>query len=155
MLQRRTQIAVIGGGRCPPRVDALAERVGAELARCGVTLVCGGLGGVMEAAARGARHAGGLTIGVLPTYDCGSANPWLDVIIPTGFGHARNVIVVASGDAVIALAGEHGTASEIALALTLGRRVVALNAWKQHEGVVLARSPRHAVELALAAVRTA
>ena len=150
MQQRRRQIAVIGGGECVVRVGELAEQVGAEIGRRGVILICGGLGGVMEAAARGARRAGGLTIGVLPTYDCRTANPWIDVVIPTGFGHGRNVVVVASGDAVIALPGEHGTASEIAFALTLGRRVVALNAWTQYPGLVQARSPREAVDLALA-----
>jgi uncharacterized protein (TIGR00725 family) len=154
MLQRRRQIAVIGGGECPPQVGELAEQVGAELGQRGVSLICGGLGGVMEAAARGARRAGGLTIGVLPSYDCRTANPWLDVIIPTGFGHGRNVLVVASGDAVIALPGEHGTASEIALALTLGRRVVALNAWTQYVGLVHAHSPREAVDLALAGLNS-
>ena len=94
MLKRRRQIAVIGGGKCSARVGELAEQVGVELGQRGVTLICGGLGGVMEAAARGARRAGGLTVGVLPTYDRRTANPWLDVIIPTGFGHGRNVIVV-------------------------------------------------------------
>ncbi len=151
MPQRPTQIAVIGGGKCTAPTAELAEQVGAELGQRGVTLVCGGLGGVMEAVARGARRAGGLTVGVLPTYDRRTANPWLDVIIPTGFGHGRNVIVVASADAVIALPGEHGTASEIALALTIGRPVVGLNAWTQHLELLQAHSPREAVEIALAA----
>ena len=111
--------------------------------------MCGGLGGVMEAACRGARSAGGLTIGILPTYDRGSANPWVEIVIPTGFGHGRNVIVVASGDVVIALPGEHGTASEIALALTLGRRVVAVGAWETYAGIGHASSPGEAVALAL------
>lgn len=151
MRRRRPQIAVIGGGECSTQVGELAEQVGAELGHRGAILVCGGLGGVMEAAARGARRAGGLTIGVLPSYDPRSANRWLDVVIPTGFGHGRNVIVVASGDAVIALPGEHGTASEIALALTLGRCVVALNAWTEYVGLVHAQSPQEAVTLAVAA----
>lgn len=149
MTQRSIQIAVIGRGECSDAVGRLAEEVGAEIARRGATLICGGLGGVMEAAARGAHGAGGLTVGILPTYDRHSANPWLDVVLPTGFGHGRNVIVAASGDAVIALPGEHGTASEIALAMTLGRSVVALNAWADCPGVVPANSPREAVDLAL------
>ena len=148
----RIQISVIGGGQCSARIAELAEQVGAEIGRRGATLVCGGLGGVMEAAARGARQAGGMTIGVLPTYDRRSGNAWLDVLIPTGFGHGRNVIVVASGDAIIALPGESGTASEIALALTLGRCVVALEGWVDTVGVVQASSPREAVDIALAVV---
>lgn len=151
----RVQIAVIGGGRCSARVAGLAEQVGAEIGRRGATLVCGGLSGVMEAAARGARSAGGLTVGVLPSYDRRSGNGWLDVFIPTGFGHGRNVIVVASGDAVIALPGESGTASEIALALTLGRCVVALEGWTDSVGVVQAHSPPEAVDIALAAASAA
>jgi uncharacterized protein (TIGR00725 family) len=147
--RRRSQIAVIGAGTCSEGVRRLAEDVGAEIARRGATLICGGLGGVMAAAACGARRAGGLTIGVLPSYDRGTANPWVDVILPTGFGHARNVIVVASGDAVIALPGEHGTASEIALALKLGRCVVGLQAWEDYVGILHAVSAHEAVDMAV------
>lgn len=153
MTQGRIQIAVIGAGQCSDGVRQRAEEVGAEIARRGATLVCGGLGGVMEAAACGARRAGGLTVGVLPSYDRRRANEWLDVVIPTGFGHGRNVIVVASGDAVIALPGEHGTASEIALALTLGRCVIGLDAWQDYVGVLRATSPHDAVDMALAAAQ--
>jgi uncharacterized protein (TIGR00725 family) len=147
---RRVQIAVIGGSTCSADIAALAEQVGVEIGRRGATLICGGLGGVMEAAARGACRGGGLTVGVLPSYDPRTANPWVDVRIPTGFSHGRNIIVVAGGDAVIALAGEHGTASEIALALTLGRAVIALNAWPDYAGVAQTHSPQEAVELAIA-----
>jgi uncharacterized protein (TIGR00725 family) len=149
---RRIQIAVVGAAVCSRHVEQLAEQVGKEVGRRGATLVCGGLQGVMEAAARGARSVGGLTIGVLPSYDRRSANPWLDVVIPTGFGHGRNIIVVASGDAVIALPGEQGTASEIALALKLGRSVVALEAWGAYEGVLQSGSPAGAVALAFNAI---
>jgi uncharacterized protein (TIGR00725 family) len=151
MSQRRIQIAVIGGGTCSKHVRELAEEVGAELARCGVTLICGGLGGVMDAAACGVRNAGGLTVGIIPTYDAGNCSRSLDVVIATGFGHGRNVIVAATGDAVIALPGGHGTASEIALALTLGRCVIGLRAWEEYPGVIRARSAREAVERAMAA----
>src|SRR3990172_4598207 len=95
----RIQIAVIGAGVCSDAVRQLAEQVGVEIAQRGAVLVCGGLGGVMEAAACGAQRAGGLTIGILPTYERETANPWLDVIVPSGLGHARNVLVVASGQA--------------------------------------------------------
>jgi len=149
MVERRMQIAVSGAGRCSEPVWQLAEEVGREIARHGAVLICGGLGGVMEAAARGARAAGGLTVGILPSYDSASANAWLDVVIPTGLGHARNVVVVASGDAVIALPGEQGTASEIALALKLQRCVIALEAWQDHVGVLHATSPAEAVRLAI------
>lgn len=147
--RRRIHISVIGAGTCSEAVHNLAEAVGAEIARRGAVLVCGGLGGVMEAAACGARRAGGLTVGVLPSYDRSTANRWLDVVLPTGFGHARNVIVVASGDAVIALPGEYGTASEIALALKLGRCVIGLQAWEDYLGILHAGSAREAVDLAL------
>jgi uncharacterized protein (TIGR00725 family) len=143
-----TQIAVVGAGECDSQVSQLAEEVGEEIGKRGFRLVCGGLGGVMEAACRGAQRAGGLTVAILPSYDRGTANPWVDIVIPTGFGHGRNVIVVASADVVIALPGEHGTASEIALALALRRQVVALGAWTDYPEIVHARSPREAVERA-------
>jgi uncharacterized protein (TIGR00725 family) len=151
MSSRRIQITVIGAGTCSGCVRQLAEEVGTEIAQRGATLICGGLGGVMDAAACGARNAGGLTVGIIPTYDAGSCSRWLDVVITTGFGHGRNVIVAASGDAVIALPGEHGTASEIALALTLGRCVIGLGAWENYPGVIPAGSAREAVERAMAA----
>jgi uncharacterized protein (TIGR00725 family) len=147
---RRLQIAVIGAGRCGADVARLAEELGAAIAERGCTLVCGGLAGVMEAAARGARSRGGLTVGVLPSYDTRTANPELEVVLPTGMGHARNVIVVSSGDAVIALPGEHGTAAEIALALKIGRAVIGLRAWAEIQGVESAASPAEAVERAVA-----
>jgi uncharacterized protein (TIGR00725 family) len=147
---RPLQISVIGAGRCAPDIAALAEAVGAAIAERGAILVCGGLAGVMEAAARGARAHGGLTVGVLPGYERHAANANIDVVLPTGMGHARNVIVVAAGDAVIALPGEHGTAAEIALALKLGRPVVGLGAWSEIGAVEGARTAVEAVELAMA-----
>ena len=155
MVRRRIHLAVSGAGSCSEPVRQLAEEVGRQIAQHDAVLVCGGLGGVMEAAARGARAAGGLTVGILPTYDGRTANPWLDVVIPSGLGHARNVLVVASGDAVIALPGEYGTASEIALALKLGRCVVALQAWEDYVGVLHATSPADAVATAIAVVNAA
>jgi len=123
-------VSVIGGGDCEPAERALAEEVGRLLAHEGVTLVCGGLGGVMEAAARGAKQAGGITIGILPGHDRAAANPYLDYVLTTGMGHARNLAVVSSGDAVVAIGGGYGTLSEIGLAAKIGRPVVILGGWR-------------------------
>lgn len=113
----RTQIAVIGAGEASPSVIRLAEEVGAALASNGAVVICGGLGGVMEGACRGAKSKGGMTVGVLPGRDPTSANPWVDVVLPTGLGEARNALVVGAARAVIAIDGEYGTLSEIGLAL--------------------------------------
>ena len=142
-------IAVVGAGDARPEVCDLAAAVGREIANRGATLICGGRGGVMEAVARGARAAGGHTIGILPGYDRRLANPHIEFAIATGMGHARNVIIVASADAVVALEGESGTLSEIGLALKLGRPVVALRAWPELARVHRADDPAAAVDLAL------
>ncbi|MBM4431249.1 MAG: TIGR00725 family protein [Chloroflexi bacterium] len=149
-------IAVIGDGLCSAEVAALAEAVGREVAKRGAVLVCGGLGGVMEAACRGAKQAGGLTVGILPGRSRQDANPYVDVPIVTGMGEARNVLVVQSAQAVIAVHGEYGTLSEIAHALKLGIPVVGLNTWRLHQDgqerqdIVRAASPLEAVERAWA-----
>jgi uncharacterized protein (TIGR00725 family) len=149
-------IAVVGAGRCSADVAALAEAVGCELARRGAVLVCGGLGGVMEAACRGAKSAGGLTIGILPGSSRGDANRYVDVPIVTGMGEARNVLVVQSAQAVIAIHGEYGTLSEIAHALKLGIPVVGLHTWllnkdgQPRQDIVRAQTGVEAVEKALA-----
>jgi len=148
------QVAVSGGGVCNRRAAALAQAVGREVAAAGAILVCGGLGGVMEAAARGAVGAGGTVVGVLPGYEAASGNPYLTITIPTGLGHARNVLVAAAGDALIALPGKDGTLAEIALARVLGRPVVVLGAWRGVRGVVRARTPVDAVRRALALAAT-
>jgi hypothetical protein len=146
-----TQIAVVGASHAEAGLTAVAERVGQLLAERGCTLVCGGLGGIMEAAARGAREAGGTTIGILPGESRREANPWIEHAVATGMGHGRNLAVAASADAVIAVGGEWGTASEIALARKLGRPVVVLEAGPaiEGEGIVRARTAEEAVELAL------
>ena len=147
-------IAVAGAGEAvTPELARLAEEVGRLLAQRGAVLVCGGLGGVMEAAARGAREAGGTTIGILPGESTGDANPWIEHAVATGIGHARNLAVAASGDALIAVGGEWGTASEIALARALGRPVVVVGAGPalEGDGIVRAESAAEAVALALAA----
>jgi len=130
-----------------------AETVGRLLAERGVTLVTGGLGEVMAAASRGAKSVGGTTIGILPGESRASGNAWLDHVVATGVGHGRNLAVVASGDAVIAVGGRYGTLAEIGFALTLGRPVVVLEPGWQVEGTQRARTPGEAVEFALDAAR--
>jgi len=152
----RLTVSVIGAGEATAREAALAEEVGRLLAQRGAVVVCGGLGGVMEAACRGARSAGGLTVGILPGYDRKAANPWTDVAIATGLGEARNVIVAASGDGVIAVGGSLGTLSEMAVALKLRRPGGALGSWhlelerRPTDGTLtVAETPAEAVELLL------
>lgn len=137
------QIAVIGASDCSPEEYEIARTLGRLIAEMGATLVCGGMGGVMEAACHGAREAGGLTVGIVP--DTGNGNPHLDVVIRTGLGHARNALVVQSADAVIAVGGSHGTLSEIALALKTGRPVFGIGTWGI-PGVVACSGPEDAVE---------
>jgi len=140
-------IGVIGSGVCDARTYALAEEVGRRLAEAGATVVCGGLGGVMEAACRGAKAAGGQTIGILPGPEPDQANPYVDIPIPTGLGEARNAIVARTARALIAVGGEYGTLSEIAFALKFGRPVVGLETWQLARGgapvpaIVEARTP--------------
>ena len=126
---RRAQIAVIGKGTPDPELARLAEEVGRGIAESGAVLVCGGMGGVMEAASRGAKEAGGDVIGIVPTEDPQSANPHVTHAVATGIGHARNLAVVASADAVIAIGGEWGTLAEIGFARRLDRSVAALRSW--------------------------
>ena len=140
------QVAVVGSG--PDRV-AEAEEVGRLLAERGCTVVTGGLGEVMAAAHRGAKAAGGTTIAVLPGETHADANPWADHVVVTGIGHARNLAVAASGQAVIAVGGSYGTLAEIGFALRLGRPVVQLGEGPAVDGVIAAASPREAVDLIL------
>jgi uncharacterized protein (TIGR00725 family) len=143
-------VAVAGGGECSRRTAALARAVGRAVAANGAVLVCGGLGGVMDAAARGAAEAGGTVVGLLPGYERAAGSRHLTVTIPTGLGHARNTLVAAAGDALIALPGEHGTLAEIALARALGRPVVVLGSWRELRGVGRASTAEDAVRRALA-----
>jgi uncharacterized protein (TIGR00725 family) len=142
------QIAVIGSGA---EWASQAEEVGRLLAEHGCVVVCGGLGEVMEAAARGAKGAGGTTVGVLPGESPRDANRWIDYAVATGTGHARNLAVVASCEAAIAVGGRWGTAAEISYARLLGRPVVVLGAGPpvDGEGIERAETPAQAVELAL------
>ena len=147
-------IAVIGGDSPPPPALAHAGAVGRAIAGRGHTLICGGRGGVMLEAARGAQDAGGLTIGILPGDDSTEANTHIDVPIPTGLGHARNAVVARSAQAVIAIGGSYGTLSEIAFAAIFGRPIVGLDTWtaRDHEGHDL---PIHPAATALEAVTLA
>jgi uncharacterized protein (TIGR00725 family) len=140
------QVSVIGSGA---EHEARAEEIGRLLAERDCTVVCGGRGEVMAAVARGAKSAGGTTIGILPGETRADANDWIDHVVVTGIGHARNLAVVASGDAVIAVGGRYGTLSEIGFALTLGRRVVILGPGWDVDGALRARTPAEAVDLAL------
>jgi uncharacterized protein (TIGR00725 family) len=148
-------VAVVGPDDASGPEVALAEAVGERLAGAGAIVVCGGLGGVMEAACRGARLAGGLTIGILPGTDRAAGNRFLSVAIPTGMGELRNGLVVRAADAVIAVGGAYGTLSEIALALKAGRPVVGLGTWElartgvPEQAIVRCEDPDEAVELVL------
>jgi uncharacterized protein (TIGR00725 family) len=158
-IERRTQIAVIGSGRCEQSSELarLAEQVGEGVARAGAVLVCGGLGGVMEAASRGAAKAGGTVLGILPETSIADANPHCTHVVATGIGHGRNLAVASSGEAVIAVGGEWGTLSEIGFARAIGRTVVALRSWtlrgegrmEAAPGILAVSTPEEAVSAAL------
>ncbi len=141
------QIAVVGASQCDGRIYSIAERVGELIAEKGWILINGGLGGVMEASARGARKKGGVVVGVIPQSGKTFANPYCSVVIATNMGHARNVIIVHSSDAVIAVDGGYGTISEVAIALKEGKPVVAINPPVELKGVKSAESPEEAVEI--------
>lgn len=153
--KRKKIIAVIGGAQPSPEEARLAEEVGRELAKQGAVLVCGGLGGVMEAACRGAGSEGGVTIGILPGDRPEAANPYVQIPIVTGMGYARNISIVKSAQAVIAIGGSYGTLSEIAHALQSGIPVIGLNTWslsrngQQDNSITLAQNPTEAVNKAL------
>ncbi len=153
--KRKKIIAVIGGGEPSPEEARLAEEVGRELARQGAILVCGGLGGVMEAACRGANSEGGVTIGILPGDKPEAANPYVQIPVVTGMGHARNISVVKSAQAVIAIGGSYGTLSEIAHALQSDIPVIGLNTWslsrnsQPDNSIIPVQNPDEAVNKAL------
>ena len=159
MAEQPTYISIIGGGRCTAEHYALAEEIGRLVAGMGAVLVCGGLAGAMEAAARGAKEAGGVTLGILPGHDRTQANPYVDFAITTGLGHGRNLAVVSSGDAVIAIGGQFGTLSEIGLAGKVGRPIVILDGWRVSQengtkGIWYASSPKEAIALVKEALQS-
>jgi uncharacterized protein (TIGR00725 family) len=138
-------IGVIGAGRCSGEVYEQARTIGATIANMGAILVCGGLGGVMEGACRGACEAGGRTLGILPGPDRASANPYVTIPIVTDLGHARNVLIVRSSDLLIAISGGYGTLSEISIGLKLGKSIIGLHTWPNMEGIEYVTSPEEAV----------
>jgi uncharacterized protein (TIGR00725 family) len=146
--KQRIRIGVIGGAAPEARFREIAYEVGRLIAEKGAILVCGGLGGVMEAAARGAKQAGGLTVGILPGGSPQDANPYIDIAVATGMGYSRNNLVVMNSDTLIAVDGSFGTLSEIAYARVHGKKIVGIGTW-EIEGVVQVQSPEQAVEQAL------
>ena len=156
-MSQRAQISVIGASQGEPEILRDAEAVGRGIAEAGAVLVCGGRSGVMEAAAKGTSEAGGTVLGVLPTLSTADANPYVTHPVATGTGHARNLAVVASGEAVIAVGGEWGTLSEIAYGRMLGKPVITLQSWPLRNragtdlGIVEAETPAEAVTAALSA----
>ena len=158
MTEQKRFIAVIGGSDCTPEEARLAEEVGRGLARNGAVLICGGLGGVMEAACKGASAEGGLIVGILPGDSRQTANPYVNIPIVTNLGEARNVIVVKSAEAIIAIGGGYGTLSELGHALRNDTPVIGLNTWslsrneRPDNSIVPARNPADAVKKALSTI---
>jgi len=161
MMNKKKFIAVIGGSECSPQEAKLAEEVGRELARQGAVLVCGGLGGIMAAACKGASSEGGVTIGILPGGSRQAANPYVQIPIVTNLGEARNVVLVKSAGAVIAIGGGYGTLSEIGHALRNGIPVIGLNTWslsrndRSDNSIILAQDPAEAVKKAIGSIKNA
>jgi uncharacterized protein (TIGR00725 family) len=144
-----TTVGVVGAGTASAELEAAAEEVGRLLGARGCTVVTGGLGGVMAAASRGASSAGAVVVGLLPGLDRGAANPWIGVALPTGLGELRNGLIVRAAEGLIAVGGEYGTLSEVALALKAGKPVVGLDFGFEVAGVQVASSPAEAVALLL------
>ncbi len=148
-------IGVVGGDKAPDRILGIAKEVGSGIAKGGCALVCGGLGGVMEASAKGAKESGGLTIGILPGFDRKEANAYIDIPIVTGMSHARNAIVARTADAIIVVDGELGTLSELALGLKMGKPVIIIEGAEPSPnivgatGILRASTPEEAVALAI------
>ena len=145
-MKRSFYIGVIGAGSCSATTYNVARDVGFEIGKKGWTLVCGGLGGVMEGAAQGCIEGGGQTIGILPGLDRNSANPYVQVPIPTGLGDGRNLLVVRASDILVAISGGYGTLSEIALALKAAKPVIGLETWRNIEGISYAADFRDAIQ---------
>ena len=158
MTTKKRFVAIIGGSQCTSQEAKLAKEVGRDLAKRGVILVCGGLGGIMEAACKGASLEGGLTIGILPGSNRQAANPYVQIPIVTNLGEARNVVIVKSAEAVIAIGGGYGTLSEIGHALRNGLPIVGLNTWRlsrndqPNTSIIYVQNPIEAVDMALSLI---
>jgi hypothetical protein len=146
---RTPMIAVIGAGKCSKKLRDMAGVVGKYIAEQGAVLVCGGMGGIMEGAAQGAKEGGGTTIGILPTENRADANPHIDYVIPTGFGEARNIMVVRSADVVVAFPGKYGTLTEMAFALLAEKPVISISAWKLGDEIIQMDDPLEAAKMAV------
>jgi len=143
----KIHIGVIGAGECSTEIYGIAYEVGCLVGQNEWVLVCGGLGGVMEGAAKGCFENGGITVGILPSTEKRSANPFVTLAFPTGMGEARNVLIVRASDVVIAIAGGYGTLSEIGLALKIGRPVIGLGTWQDIDGVDYVETPDQAINM--------
>ena len=141
---RKKVVSVIGGHTCTPEVEQIAQELGKKLTKVAEILVSGGLSGTMKAVCHGFKQGGGITIGIIPSYDKNDANKFVDIVIPTGIGLARNVLVVQAGDIVVALPGEYGTLSEIAYCLQLNKPVISLDSWDM-PGVIKVKTVGEAI----------
>ena len=146
-MSKKIHIAVIGAGDCSQEIYNLAKELGHMIAQREWILICGGLSGVMEGAAKGCYQAGGMTVGILPGEERDSANPFIHLAIPTGLGEGRNLLVVKASDAVLSIAGGYGTLSEIGLALKTGKPVIGLKTWPDIDGVDYVETPQQAIDM--------
>lgn len=148
-MRRKIIIGVIGPSQPEPKISKIAEEVGREIASKGCVLLCGGLGGVMESAAKGAKEKRGITLGILPADDSSTANKYIDIPIVTGLGEIRNIIIVKTAHALIAIGKGLGTLSEIAFALRLNKPIVGIETWKISPQIIFLKEPRQAVKKAI------
>ena len=139
-------VGVVGGGECTDSTYKIAQRLGSEIGKRDWILVCGGLGGVMEAAAKGCAEVGGMTLGILPGSKRDSANPYIKIALPTGMGEGRNLLVVRTSDVLVAIGGGYGTLSEIALALKAGKPVIGIETWEHIQGIQYVSHPDEVIE---------
>jgi hypothetical protein len=154
-VEKKPVVAIIGAGKCSKKLRDSAALVARYVAKNGGVVVCGGLGGVMEGAARGAWEAGGTSIGILPSEDKNDANKFITHVIPTGFGDARNMMVIRTADAVVAFPGKYGTLSEMAFALKSGKPVISISAWKLGDEIIAMDDPQEAAEKAMELAKAA
>lgn len=154
-IERKPVIAIVGAGKCSKKLRDKAAAVARHIAKNEGVVVCGGMGGIMEGAARGAWEGGGVSIGILPTDDRADANKFITYAIPTGFGEARNMMVIRAADAVVAFPGKYGTLSEMAFALKLGKPLISISAWRLGEEIIHLDDPVEAAEKALELAQSA
>ncbi|HDH87933.1 MAG: TIGR00725 family protein [Desulfobacterium sp. 4572_20] len=146
-MDKKTHIGVIGAGECSPYIYNQASELGHLIGKNGWVLFCGGLGGVMEGAAKGCYQSGGITVGILPGKEKDSANPFITLPIATGLGEGRNLLVVRASDVVVAIAGGYGTLSEIGFALKIGKPVIGLQTWPGIDGIDYVETPKQAINI--------